>query len=449
MSTYEGMPVATDDYSNYSDAVAVAPATVTGSEERPLQRIRRNQRPEFYKPFHYILLLYLFFYCSRIPELVKFLHAGLVLQPILLAGMIMTGSVKTVLRTTIGKFMTAFTIWIAICVPLSTWKGGSFNTLLLTAQALLLIYFMAAFIRTLEDCYRVMIVMALAVTTVSILSLVVGGGMHLGDPRLALGGKYDTLADANIMAMYLVVGLPFLWFASIVKKGFMKFAYILMVVPVLAALGRTGSRMGLIALAVIGLFFLVFASPAQKVVLVLGGVIALALAVTFLPQRIMERFTTYFHPTSAAGVEAAGSAEARMILLQRGIEMSFEHPLFGVGPGEFMDAEAKEASTQGKRGLWRMTHNSFTELSSETGFLGLFLFVVPFFLTYRGLTRYRSRYPRLRVRQAALCIQIAVLACFVGAFFLSVAYSGIMYAIIGLSTAFQLAVAQDYRLTQA
>lgn len=114
-----------------------------------------------------------------------------------------------------------------------------------------------------------------------------------------------------------------------------------------------------------------------------------------------------------------------------------------------MDAEAKEAAGQGRRGVWHHTHNSFTELSSETGFLGLILFAVPFFLSYRGLSRYRSHYPRRRTRQAALCLQTAVLVSAIGAFFLSIAYSGIVYAIIGFSAAFQLAAAREYQLTTA
>jgi len=59
------------------------------------------------------------------------------------------------------------------------------------------------------------------------------------------------------------------------------------------------------------------------------------------------------------------------MLFLRSIQLTFEHPILGVGPGEFMDAEAEEAAVAGKKAMWHFTHNSYTELSSETGLPGL------------------------------------------------------------------------------
>jgi len=449
MSTYQRMtPAAIDDYAIYPSAVDVAPEMAPPVEEQP--KVRRSQRPEFYKPFHYLLLVYLFFYCSRIPEMISWLHVGLLLQPILLVGMIMTGTTKAIFRTDIGRVMTAFTIWVAICVPFSTWRGGSFNIFILALQALGLLFFMAAFIRTLDDCYRVMYVIALAIGAVGVLSFIVGGGARAGDPRLGLGNAAnDTLGDANLLALYLCVGLPFIWFSTTWKKGIVKIGLIVMVIPVLAAFSRTGSRMGLLALVLGMLFFLIFASASQRATIIMGGFVFLVLAVFLLPQKITERFTTLFHPATQASEEAAESARARETMLVRSIEVTLEHPLLGVGPGEFMDAEAAEDMAVGKRGLWHYTHNAYTELSSETGIPGMVIFLIAFWRSYRGLTPYRNRYPNPRVRRAAVCIQIAVLVSAVGAFFLSIAYSGILYAIMGLSAAFQLAAARQYKLLKA
>src|SRR5690349_11255027 len=87
----QGMvPEVTGEYGVYSDPAAVG--VTTAPEERP-RVARQSGRDKLYKPFHYLLLLYLFFYCSRIAELVPYLHIGMVLQPILLIGMIMVGRV--------------------------------------------------------------------------------------------------------------------------------------------------------------------------------------------------------------------------------------------------------------------------------------------------------------------------------------------------------------------
>ncbi len=91
MSMYQGTPApATDDYAIFPSAVAVEPEPVT-VEEQP-KKVRRSQGIEFYKPFHYLLLVYLFFYCSRLGELLPWFHLGYLLQPLLLIGMFMTGT---------------------------------------------------------------------------------------------------------------------------------------------------------------------------------------------------------------------------------------------------------------------------------------------------------------------------------------------------------------------
>ena len=106
---------------------------------------------------------------------------------------------------------------------------------------------MTAFIRSIDDCYRVIFVIALAMTAVGILSLVIGGGRE-GSNRLGLGTGNDTLSDSNFLALFLIVGLPLIWFSASVKKGLMRLVMILAVVPVLAGAAKTGSRSGLLAL---------------------------------------------------------------------------------------------------------------------------------------------------------------------------------------------------------
>jgi O-antigen ligase len=440
-------PSATEEYAIYHDPVATVEAPVTAAPGPERQRMRRSKGPQFYMPFHYILLAYLFLYCSRLAEMIPYLHIGMVIQPILLIGMIMTGTVKSIFENSIGKYMVAFTIWVAICVPFSIWRGGSFPVFLTALQALGLLFFMAAFIRTIPDCFRVMFTVALAMAAVGVLSIVVGGG-KIHDTRLGLGTGGDTLADANFLALYLIVGLPFLWFSASIKTGIVKVGLFLMMIPVLAGMARTGSRMGLLGLAAGMILFFLHATARQRASIIIGGTIFLILAVFFLPHKITERFTTFFEPSSAASAEAAESAEARKRLLLRSIELSIEHPFFGVGPGVFQVGEAAQAAAEGKRALWHFTHNSYTELSSETGVTGLVLFLMALYRSYKGMTPIRDRYRTSVVRRAALFLQIAILMSAIGAFFLSIAYGGLLYAILGLSAAFQVAVRNETRQTR-
>jgi O-antigen ligase len=448
----DSTPAATEEYDVHGNMIVAAqPAVAVVSSERRVTGTGKKRRPEFYKPFHLILMFYLYLYCSRVPELLPSLHIGMALQPLLLIGMLMTGTTKTIFKSDIGRVMTAFTIWVGICVPFSVWKGGSFTTWLATVQALALLFFMAAFIRSVEDCYRAMLMVALGMATIGVLSMVMGGGTggSATEVRLGLGSGADTLADANFLALYLVVGIPFIIFAMSWKKGLMRVALALSLIPVLASFSRTGSRMGLLAFTAGMLLFFIFATALERMAIIMGSILFLALAITLLPQRITERFTTYFEASSSAQAEAANSAAMRKALFLRSIEMSFKHPILGVGPGEFMDAEAQEAAEQGKRAMWHFTHNSYTELSSETGFPGLFLFLYAFYRGYKGLSTIRTKYKYSRVGRAALFLQIGVLMSCVGAFFLSIAYSGLLYAILGISAAYQAAVTREVRESQA
>ncbi len=444
------MPTATGEYEAYPDSSTVDVVSPP-SEQRP-RTVRRSSRSKLYKPFHFVLLVYLFFYCSRIMELIPYLRIGLILQPILLIGMIMTQRSTAILRMPLGKVLIAFTAWIAICVPFSVWRGGSFTVFLVALQAFALVVFMAAFIQDVPDCFRVMWTVGLAMAAVGVLALLMGGGKvgpgRVQDFRLGLGGKTNTLADANFLCLYILVGLPFVWFSVSRKTGIKKVLMMSLMLPMFAGAARTGSRMGLLALAAALLLYLIFASVKQRMIVIIAGVVLLALGLSYLPSRIIERFTTFFQAHSAESAEAAGSAEARKQLLLRAMLLTAEHPLFGVGPGEFIDAEAEQAGEEGHRGMWHYTHNSYAELSSETGLIGLVLFVIALFGAYRGLSPIRNRYPDASIRRAALFTQMSMIITAVGAFFLSIAYGGIVLVIIAISTTFQAAAARDARLAR-
>ena len=450
MSTFQSQrmtPTATGEPAVYPDSITVDRTVSASSEQRP-RAAHSPASAKFYKPFHYLLLVYLFFYCSRVTELIPYAHIGMVLQPILMIGMIMTGRVKAILRMPLGKVLIAFTCWVTICVPFSVWRGGSFTIFLITLQALALVAFMAAFIRTIPDCLRVMYTLAVAGATIGFLSLVVGGGKIGDTSRLGLGGGNGTLADPNFLCLYILIGLPFLWLYASLNTGFKKILLLSLMLPMFVGAARTGSRMGLLTLVAGLLLYLVFASVKQRLIVIVTGGVLLILALFFLPQRITERFTTYFEAHSAQGEEAAESAEFRKRVLIRGLELTAEHPFFGVGPGEFMDAEAAEAGGEGHRGMWHYTHNSYTELSSETGIAGLVLFVIALFGAYRGLSPIRNKNPDVRVRRAALFTQMAVVMTAVGAFFLSIAYGGIVIVLVAISATLQATVANRAKLAR-
>src|SRR6185437_3589419 len=92
-----------------------------------------------------------------------------------------------------------------------------------------------------------------------------------------------------------------------------------------------------------------------------------------------------------------GSMDARRDLLMESIRVTLQHPIFGVGPGNF------QAYTKS----WHVTHNTYTELSSETGIPGLALFLTILYFTFRNLkavgkTQVHKNDPQIQLFTSAL-----------------------------------------------
>ena len=85
---------------------------------------------------------------------------------------------------------------------------------------------------------------------------------------------------------------------------------------------------------------------------------------------------------------AYGSAQQREQLFWRSVEVTKEHPLFGVGPGNF----------QVISGDWHVTHNSFTQMSSEGGVPALIFYLLILWTGFKNLRKTKQlRRGRLRI----------------------------------------------------
>ena len=118
-----------------------------------------------------------------------------------------------------------------------------------------------------------------------------------------------------------------------------------------------------------------------------------------------------------------------------------DHPIIGVGAGNFEEAEGQYSQELGRSGKWSAAHNPYLQAFVELGTTGGALFIAIILLTARiALRSYRPRRqsPRLRRRTRAppplerpeLLAGLAAFAT--GAYFLSHAYFTPLYALLGL-----------------
>jgi O-antigen ligase len=210
--------------------------------------------------------------------------------------------------------------------------------------------------------------------------------------------------------------------------------------------------MGLVAFAITALMFFVFANQRQRIYLLIGCVLLIAVVPPMLPQKVKERFLVLFNPGQGGSFTDESAAESAMLrrrLFVDSLRYTFENPLLGVGPGQFMQAEVNEAAQQHRKAIWLYSHNAYTETSSETGIVGFVLFIVAFFGAQVGLRRIRKYGPSLLTRRMALYMHLALIVATLCAFFLTLGYSGLIWVLIGVSGTFQLAVARQAKLAKS
>jgi O-antigen ligase len=144
---------------------------------------------------------------------------------------------------------------------------------------------------------------------------------------------------------------------------------------------RTGSRGALVALAVAFLYAFVkspLSGKAAAMAVVLTGVM---LAPVVIPQRIIDRYATILSDSDAPPEnEAEGSTASRIYLMKKGIELTVRYPAFGVGAGMFR--LAAHGTMKGN-----VTHNTYLQVSSETGIPGLLIYLTVIGLAFHRVGR--------------------------------------------------------------
>jgi O-antigen ligase len=309
-------------------------------------------------------------------------------------------------------------------VPFSpVWRGGAFMHALDFAKVGFIVLVMVMAVTAFERLRQLLFIQAASVATVCGVT-VLKGRMRGGRLEGILNGNY---ANPNDLALAIVISLPLclaLFFLS--KRILWKILWAVAMAVMAYALLLTGSRGGFLALAMSGGVCLwEFAIRGRRFYLLplaaLLGTALLVLSSGIMSQRLGATFDDKDDATSSRG-----SAQARQRLLWRSLEITAEHPLFGVGPGNFAVIS----------GSWHETHNSFTQMSSEAGIPALVFYVIILwrgFKNVRIVKKFSRNEKQLRLLAGALHASLAGFV--IGSFFASVAYQFFPYFIVIYTTA--------------
>jgi O-antigen ligase len=410
-----------------------------------------------------ILVFFLAAIYTGILEKMQFLapfHLLMLLGGLALIVIGLSGRLPAVVNNPIAKWVALFTVWFIICIPFGYWIGGSVQQFLdVWSKAALAFVLVAGCVQTIDQCKTIFKTIGYSVGILAMMALALRGVDKTGRLGL-LDTRYD---NANDFAWTLVLGLSFLLFLLFNGNLWQKIVAGLFCAPILLALTKTGSRGGMLGFCLLAVFGLFQASRATRIKLAIAVPVVLVLLFIVTPPDIRARYTTIFGSgkdytgiaISALSSQellqssASASAEARWGLLKDSIRLTLEHPVFGVGPGNFQVAQAEIALARGEsRGAWRVTHNTYTQLSSEMGIPGLVIYVMFLYQCLKALNRIaHSRYTGRDwrdLRALAKALRATFLSLIPVMFFGSFGYDTNMPILGGLACALSL-IAQRRR----
>lgn len=403
-----------------------------------------------------LLLIFLFIVYSRILDYtLSGLHLPLIVSTMTLCFALLSGGLFRIFRSLTGVYMLLYLGWMAICVPLAFWKGGSFQSLQEYSKSFLVFLLIVASLRRSRNVMHASYAIALAMFAVVVLCFTVGFTDQFG--RLALVS--GLLGNSNDLAQVLLIGIPFwILFASARTGMFVRMLLSsLIILVMLFLIVKTGSRAVMIGVVTVAGMLFLSVSIINKVKFVAGGMVGIALLLAITPGALRDRYATIFssEERTAEGASASASTSQRMQLLKRSIALTLRHPVFGVGPGNFQPASAQAYGNQ-LGSAWYETHNTMTQISSEMGLPGLFLFFAALFCCFRTVWRLSRWKPPggQRVSQAAAdhiyflnrmgsCLLLSLTSLTFTALFSSIAYHIFFPTLIGLCAALDMTANEE------
>lgn len=318
------------------------------------------------------------------------------------------------------KVMLALFAWMVLCIPFAYWRGGSFDVVFWEfSKAVIVVLTLALTVTRTVELRHLIFVQALGVTLMTIVSVIVNERMQ---GRLAGVGD-GLLSNPNDLAMNIALNWPLCLVFLLRSRGLRKLFWGAGMLVMIYAVMATYSRAGFLALMLaIFLSLWEFGVKGGRFYMVAAAIICAVSLLVVVPQNYSKRLGTLVGRFQEGDLDN-GSAEARKELVGDSLKVTVMHPVFGVGPGNFPSYTR----------LWRVTHNTYLDFSSECGVPGLLLFLLLMGRALRNLNRTRRSLRSSENQELSLyasALWAALCAYLLGALFASTAYELFPYYIV-------------------
>lgn len=290
-----------------------------------------------------------------------------------------------------GRPLFGLVVWMLISTPLSTWKGGSTQYVVYLVGLEVVLFLLAASAPRSFRAIRLVCYLTLGAASVYLLIAT----RAKPDSRFDLRGTFGNADDVALMAGFI---LPFLILLVQQIKNPVGQALCLIVGGgwLVRVVGMTGTRTGMIAMACLLAVYFLYGSLVQRISVVMFSFTGFIALLILLPASTLQRFETTFQSFGSEAVveehaqdEAYASVLERRDLMRDAIKMTLQHPIFGVGPGEFMDYRYQflDPGAPGGHKRYFPSHNTYLQVSSEDGMVGLVFYLGFLVATFLSLKR--------------------------------------------------------------
>jgi len=249
------------------------------------------------------------------------------------------------------------------------------------------------------------------------------GAKGLTGPGFA--GIRSVYTDENCFAMFFVLSIPFLFFmGQYYKQSMIKYSLWLLIPLAWHAIFLTGSRGGMLGLCTITLLIIILSKNKLFSIFVPAFLI---IAFIYQGGEYMKS-----RSESVVNVEIDSSVQGRFNAWGVGWKIVLDHPVTGVGPGNFLAAYPTYSATRP-----HVAHNTTVQLASEIGVASGIMYLLICFQVIKDYFR-RSKlhiiYSDTFYQAAENAIVTSLAGFFVCAFFLNLATYEALYYLLALNS---------------
>lgn len=185
----------------------------------------------------------------------------------------------------------------------------------------------------------------------------------------------------------------------------------------------TYSRSAIVTFGLAGLILLWFLRKKLDARLFLLLPIIIVAGILFMPESVKDRMGTLIR--SLTGEYQEISLDRRANYLRVGANILEEHPLMGGGLGSFpiLHADPKYQTVPALYGLARMPHNVYLQVVTETGIIGLCLFLLPILYLFVRMKRSLNKPETLALALLYAAAMLGLLSSMIMGLFLHLLYN--------------------------